>query len=51
VGSDALLPTQNPIFRVGKFESRGAKVEKKIGTKPFLAHPLQKSCRRPMNEI
>jgi len=29
VGNDALLPTQNTITRVGKFESRGGKVKKK----------------------
>jgi len=42
VGNDALLPNQNTISRVGKFESRGGGG---IFKKKLLAHPVQKSCR------
>jgi len=49
LGNYALLPTQNTISRVGKFESRVGKVNKnrRCRAEPFLAHPFQKSCRRP----
>jgi len=39
VGNDAVLTTQNSIFRVGKFECRGGKVKKSLT--PFL-HTLFK---------
>jgi len=49
VGNDAVLPTQNTISRVGKFERRGGKLKTnwRYSAESFLAHPLQKSCRRP----
>jgi len=46
VGNDALLPTQNTISRVGKFESRGGGKVKKNGaaaTNPLLP-TLFKNC-------
>jgi len=38
---------------MGKFEIRGGKVEKnrRYHAEPILAHPVQKSCRRPCIDL